>query len=533
MEITITTSINDADTEDDDTAIHTLSSAVSVSQIPESEAASDPDSNEIEHKYDTVPLEQLQEEKQEHEYKHEHQDIDMIVDDVDPLPSEPTPEELNRIIAALEARGKRAPEEKERLSLIDEEHARGHFGREAIFRALLRRHYWWPRIRRDIQTRIKECIPCLRHVIGKTGFDPATPFSAAFPFDHMQIDIMKLPKSKHGYVAILVIVDVCTGFILLRPIKDITAESIAPELWKLFNDFGFPRVVQSDNGPEFTSRVFKELIRISGVDHRRITPYQPRTDGKVERNIGTVKLVLAKLLHGVHEDWPAFVPWAQSSINNKVSLLTGSTPFSLMFGRKFNPYQDYTSTAPLDTLAETEWARRQDQMIAVIYPSIAERVAAQKVQMKRRLDKRQRAVNFRKGDVVMLRRKERVMNEPLGALENEYTGPYIIESKNRTGAIILIAPNGTPLSRLVRPNQLKFVSHNSKPYKQDVFEIEKIIAHRGEGESREYLIHWKGYPSDEDTWEPVSSLFDAEFSIQEYHNSLHPPQIARRTASQQ
>lgn len=438
----------------------------------------------------------------------------------------------SKLIVAMELRGKTLPASREeRLRLINEEHARGHFGREAIFRSLYRRGYWWIGIRRDIQEQIRRCIPCLRHVIAKVGFDPATPITAALPFDHIQIDhATHLPVSvPGGFTAILIIVDVCTGFVILRVLPNTQVENIAPVLWQIFNDFGFPRVLQSDNGPEFTSHVIREITRISGVDHRLITPYQPRTDGKVEKNIGTVKSILKKHLHGVFTSWPVFVPWAQSCINNKITELTGATPFSLMFGRRFNPYQDYSSSAPLETMNETEWARIQDQMIAIVYPSVAERVALQKGIMAKRMDKRPRAVNFRKGDIVMLKRPERVMGQPISTFEDQYVGPYMIESKNRTGAISLVTSTGTPLPRLVRPNQLKFVSHFSPDFKQDVYEVDSIVNHRGEGENREYRVHWKGYSSDEDTWEPASSLFDAEWTINQYLETLVPTQTGRRS----
>lgn len=43
-----------------------------------------------------------------------------------------------------------------------------------------------------------------------------------------------------------------------------------------------PRVI-SDNGPQFIARDFKEFIRISGMDHVRISPYYPQSNGKIER----------------------------------------------------------------------------------------------------------------------------------------------------------------------------------------------------------------------------------------------------------
>ena len=59
-----------------------------------------------------------------------------------------------------------------------------------------------------------------------------------------------------------------------------------------------------------------------------------------------------------------------------------------------------------------------------------------------------------------------------------------------------------------------------------MYDVERIIDHRGEGDNREYKVLWKGYPADEATWEPVSNLFDCEWSIQQYLESLVPTQTA-------
>ena len=458
---------------------------------------------------------------QEHKYDDADDEIEAVAPATAPASSSLEDKEL-KLLVELERRGKIAPaSHEERLRLIDEEHQRGHFGRDAIYRKLSAANYWWPGMRNTIQDRIRECIPCLRFNIAKRGFDPATPITAALPFDHIQIDHKTgLPKSKDGFTAILVIVDVCTGFVLLRAVLNIQAETIAPVLWQIFNDFGFPKVIQSDNGPEFVNRIISKMLILSGIDHRRITPYHARADGKVERNIGTMMTIIRKHLHGAHESWPAFVPWAQSCINNKISELTGSTPFSLMFGRKFNPYQDYSSSAPLDVMNESEWSAYQDRMISVVYPSIAERVSVQKEKMVSRLNKRNPA-RLRKGDIVMLRRSEAETGTPVGKFEAQYTGPYQIASINRTGAITLITSTGAPLPRLVRPHMLKFVSHTSKDFMEPQYEVERILGHQGEGDNRKYLIRWKGYGPEEDSWEPVDGI-NADETVQEYLATLDP-----------
>lgn len=49
-----------------------------------------------------------------------------------------------------------------------------------------------------------------------------------------------------------------------------------------------PRII-SDNGPQFIARDFKELIRLMGMTHVRTSPYDPQSNGKLERWHGTMK----------------------------------------------------------------------------------------------------------------------------------------------------------------------------------------------------------------------------------------------------
>ena len=54
-----------------------------------------------------------------------------------------------------------------------------------------------------------------------------------------------------------------------------------------------------------------------------------------------------KLLHGASALWPLYVPFVQLVYNNKVQELTGSAPFSLMFGRRLNEMNDYSDDKPM------------------------------------------------------------------------------------------------------------------------------------------------------------------------------------------
>ena len=57
-----------------------------------------------------------------------------------------------------------------------------------------------------------------------------------------------------------------------------------------------------------------------------------------------------------------------------------------------------------------------------------------------------------------------------------------------------------------------------------LFEVESIIAKRGEGARTKYLVKWLGYPHWESTWEPASALNNARDAIAEYENQLQNQQ---------
>ena len=51
---------------------------------------------------------------------------------------------------------------------------------------------------------------------------------------------------------------------------------------------------------------------------------------------------------------------------------------------------------------------------------------------------------------------------------------------------------------------------------EEEYEIDRIVAHRGNGKNRQYLTAWKGYPSSENTWEPESNLRHAPLLLKAY-----------------
>ena len=244
------------------------------------------------------------------------------------------------------------------------------------------------------------------------------------------------------------------------------------------------------------------------MDHRYISPYNPRCDGKVERAIGTTTGTIKKLLHGSNKHWPLFVPFAQLCFNQKVSSLTKSTPFSLMFGRRFNELKDYSTEIEYEVMDVKHWKDYQHKILSIVYPTLSEKIKLSKDKMIQSLNKHRRTLlenGIPPGATVML-----VDQLRQDKFEPKYVGPYTVIRRSRIGQYVLRDSTGDILDRHVPADQLKLVSkkiRNIDKQKQ-IYEVEHIITHRGEPNNYEYLVNWKNYDQSLATWEKQSSFLD-------------------------
>ena len=64
---------------------------------------------------------------------------------------------------------------------------------------------------------------------------------------------------------------------------------------------------------------------------------------------------------------------------------------------------------------------------------------------------------------------------------------------------------------------------------QAVYEAEAVLNHKLLGQSRRvhYLVHWRGYPSSEDTWEPAEHLRGCVL-LTDYEQTRSRREAARR-----
>ena len=321
---------------------------------------------------------------------------------------------------------------------------------------------------------------------------------------------------KHQYL--LVLVDVCTRFVFLRPIPNKEAITVAKTLFDIFSLVGFPQILQSDNGKEFANKLMHELTTTFHMDHRLATPYHPRGNGVAENHVKTSCGIIRKECEDRKDTWARHVPQAQLAMNTKVAAMHNSSPYSLFFARHANGMSIYPTSK--DGLAShEELLKRFEYMAEIVFPAVEIRV---KEYQRRKAAEFNRSVllnEFADGARVMA--VDPIRGDKLSA---RYEGPYTVVRRTTGGSYLLKDGTGETLGRKFAPSQLKLVLDNFE--ETDIYEVEKIITHREvPGGGVEYLVKWKGYAKVSDrTWEPPESFVERK-CITDYWKSCKLPGV--------
>ena len=417
--------------------------------------------------------------------------------------------------------------------LLHRAHLQGHFGGMAMFKHLRFNGHYWKSMRSDCLKVFQGCIPCQRFNITQHGFHPTSNILAKLPFDHIAIDLKEFTISNRNNKYMVVIVDICTRFVFLRPIPNKEMGTVADVLFRVFCDVGFPKVIQSDNGAEFVNSVVQELVTLSKIDHRLITAYHPRANGAAERWVRTTSDGIYKLLLGKIDLWCSYVPQVQYFTNMKITNLHNSSPFSLMFARPANYFEDSSQDAR-EVLGIEDLQKRLNFMARVVYPAIFDKASKGKDEETKRFIKNKLIVTkeFHPGAIVMIKNDLRTSK---AEVRNE--GPFEVVRRTGGGSYEIKGPDGSLYRRA--PSQMKLVYQEpvtvSKPAPDEEsiieMEINKIINHRVIDGKTSYLIHWKKLSSELDQWvseEDINGLDAIRLYVKSLKSHSKPSKRKRR-----
>jgi hypothetical protein len=147
-------------------------------------------------------------------------------------------------------------------------------------------------------------------------------------------------------------------------------------------------------------------------------------------------------------------------------------------------------------------------------------------------------ISFKEGDYVLYKRRN-VTEKKSRKLHTVWVGPYRILAVNEdTGNCLLEIPDALKIHPWFATDKLKAFNSrdgtypaptDSKEAEEEEYEVEKVLEHDEERDT--YLVKWKGYPPEDNSWEPAMNLQNAAKEVRDFwrlHSANRPVHQARR-----
>ncbi|BHF70456.1 hypothetical protein SprV_0301350700 [Sparganum proliferum] len=235
------------------------------------------------------------------------------------------------------------------LSMVDDVVERMHaeLGHSGIHKTewALRRRYYWPNQKTDIQNVVRSCGHCLGFKSpGHSYRAPLQPIKTGYPNERVAVDLVgPIAPSARGNRFILVMVDCFTKMAEAVPLPDASAPTVARAM---FNGWicrwGALDQLHSDRGSSFESSVVHELCKVLKIKKTRTTAYHPQGNGQVERTKRTlINLLRAFVDRNSASTWDEALPACMLAYRSTVNATTQhNTPFFLTCGREMQLPED-------------------------------------------------------------------------------------------------------------------------------------------------------------------------------------------------
>ncbi len=369
----------------------------------------------------------------------------------------------------------------------------GHLGvRKTVAR--LRRNFWWPSMAGEVSTVLKGCHTY--HVVGKPNqappLAPLHPIPAVDPpFTRVLIDVVgPLPPTRAGHKYLLTIMDLSTRYPEAVPLRSVHTKFVIKALLNFFTHFGLPREVQSDQGTNFTSKLFEQTMAEWGITHVLCSAYHPQSQGALERHHQTLKNMLRTFCYERDKDWDEAVPYVLFAVREAPTESLGFSPNELVFGHRVR--------GPLDVVRESWCCPQDDPPVSLLQGVLASRerlagalqVARDNLgevqkKMKGYYDRKVKYRSFEPGEEVLALLP--LQGQPLAA---RYSGPYVVESRVGDLDYMIATPDRRKRAQLCHVNMLKpYVRSLPRvgSFSSAVEEAPLVLFCRREGEDPEFI----------------------------------------------
>ena len=343
------------------------------------------------------------------------------------------------------------------LSIAHESPMSGHLGINKTYHKIIN-HFYWPGLKSDVSKYCKTCHTCQmvgkpNQTIPKAQLQPIPAFDE--PFSRILIDCVgPLPRTKSGNEYLLTIMCTATRFPEAIPLRNIKTKSIIKALIKFFTFIDLPKSVQSDQGSNFMSGIFQQVMHELGIKQYRSSAYHPESQGALERFHQTLKNMIRSYCFDTEKDWDEGIHLLLFAVRESVQESLGISPFELVFG--------HSVRGPLKLLKEKFLSNDETPLNLLQYVSdfrnrlsracevARSNLKKSQGKMKARYDNHVIDRKFKPGDKVLA-----LLPVPGRPLRARYFGPYTIDKKTSDLNYIINTPGRRKNKQMCHVNMLK------------------------------------------------------------------------------
>ncbi|UYV60442.1 K02A2.6-like [Cordylochernes scorpioides] len=256
---------------------------------------------------------------------------------------------------------------------------------------------------------------------------------ASRPFERIGIDLLgRFPKSSNGNRWIVVCTDYYSRHVETAALPRGTATEIADFFLKrIVLRHGAPKILISDRGSSFLSKLLTQVLKICNTIHKKTTSYHPQTNGQTERMNRTLTDMILMYIDEKHQNWDEILPFVTFAYNSSVQETTGYSPYFLIHGREPLTFLDSTFDWPEVPPKPGDFDDYISNLLTIVEESkkiSMARTMARQDKSKQVYDKHRREVNFSPDDLVLIWTPIRKVGRA-DKLQKNYIGPFKIIRK--------------------------------------------------------------------------------------------------------
>ena len=200
----------------------------------------------------------------------------------------------------------------------------GHLGAEKQKR-LARTAIYWPGINKDIDKMCEKCDVCVKFRPSQGRETYKSENECYGPWEKVGSDLFSWGGNNY-----LIVVDYYSNFPEVAKLSVPNTSNIVTQLKSMFARHGVPKVLFSDNGPQYASMEFRNFMNAWGIEHKTSSPYFAQSNGKAERGVGIIKALLNKAKEANEDPYKSLMAYRAAPMES------GWSPAELLMGRRIN-----------------------------------------------------------------------------------------------------------------------------------------------------------------------------------------------------